>query len=58
MRTLDLAELKNKTVFLSLIRQDGSHQSLDLYQKRTAELFDFLHRVIARERGGQTNAHH
>lgn len=51
MRTLDLAELKNKTVFLSLIRQDTSHQSLTLYQRRTAELFDFLQRVIAKERG-------
>lgn len=51
MRTLDLAELKNKTVFLSLIRQDTSHQSLDLYQRRVVELFDFLHRVIAKEKG-------
>ena len=51
MRTLDLAELKNKTVFLSLIRQDDSHQSLDLYQKRVADLFDFLQRVISKEQG-------
>lgn len=51
MNTLDLAELKNKTVLLSLIRQDTSHQSLNLYQRRTAELFDFLQRVIAKERG-------
>ena len=51
MRTLDLAELKNKTVLLSLLRQDASHQSLTLYQQRTEDLFKFLQRVIAKEQG-------
>ena len=55
MTYLDFAELKNRTVLLSLIRNNPSKESSDLLHKRTMDLFSFLERVITKERGSQAN---
>lgn len=49
MTYLDFAELKNRTVLLSLIRNDPSKESSDLLHKRTMDLFGFLERVVSKE---------
>lgn len=55
MTTLDFAELKNRTVLLSLIRNDQSKKSSDLLHKRTMDLFGFLERVVSKEMRSQAN---
>lgn len=56
MTYLDFTELKNRTVLLSLIKNDPSKKSYDLFHKRVTDLSSFLERVITKEIGSQANA--
>ena len=55
MTYLDFAELKNRTVLLSLIKNDQSKKSYDLFHKRASDLSSFLERVISKEMRSQAN---
>jgi hypothetical protein len=55
MTYLDIREIKNRTVLLSLIRKDNSEGAYDLYRKRYADLSNFLGRVVSKEIRSQGN---
>lgn len=55
MTYLDIREIKNRTVLLSLIRKDTSEEAYDLYRKRYADLSNFLGRVVSKEIRSQAN---
>ena len=57
MTTLDYAELKNRTVLLSLLRKEYTEEAADLFWKRADDLSSFLSRVISKEIRNQNNAH-
>jgi hypothetical protein len=55
MTYLDFAELKNRTVLLSLIKNEPSKKSYDLFHKRAMDLSSFLERVLSKEIRSQEN---
>lgn len=55
MTYLDIREIKNRTVLLSLIRKDTSERAYDLYCKRYSDLSNFLERVVSKEMRSQRN---
>lgn len=57
MTYLDIREIKNRIVLLSLIRKDTSEGAYDLYRKRYADLSNFLGRVVSKEIRSQANGH-